>query len=157
MKWRLFAFNRVTNAPVLGDTSNISAKVSRDYGIPAALTAPSVEEIEDGFYYVTLTDAEADGAYLEIYPESSTSDVQVIGVPGFKNITTTTTTSSPETGLAEASQEYGPKRVKTPNMEVEQFDPLTIQRATERANSEIPIFSNFGMTTVTPNKPKYRC
>ena len=63
---------------------------------------------------------------------------------------------TPEEELAAASQTIGPKRVKTPNMEVEQFDPLTIQRATERANSTLPIFSNFGMTIVSPNKPVYK-
>ncbi len=58
--------------------------------------------------------------------------------------------------LATASQSYGPKRVKTPNMEVEQFDPLTIQRAEDRANSVYPTLCNMGMTIVSPNSCVYR-
>lgn len=67
-----------------------------------------------------------------------------------------TTPSTPEGVLAASSQTYGPKRVKTPNIEVEQFDPLTIQRAEERANSTLPTFGDFGYAIASPNIPKYR-
>lgn len=72
----------------------------------------------------------------------------------------TPTTSSPESSSAETlrgfSQAYGPKRVKTPNMEVEQFDPLTAQKAMERQSVVSPSFGSFGMTIVSPNLPKFR-
>lgn len=62
---------------------------------------------------------------------------------------------TPEEELAAASETIGPKRVKTPNMEVEQFDPLVIQRAVERQSSTYPVFGNFGMTVVSPDTCKY--
>lgn len=64
--------------------------------------------------------------------------------------------TTPEEDLAAASQTYGPKRVKTPNMEVEQFDPLTVQKAQERANAQVPLFGGFGITIASPNCTKYR-
>ena len=64
--------------------------------------------------------------------------------------------STPEEDLTTASQTYGPKRVKTPNMEIEQFDPETIQKAQERANSVMPTFCGFGMTIASPNNTKYK-
>lgn len=57
--------------------------------------------------------------------------------------------------LSERSRAYGPKRVKTPNLEVEQFDPLTIQRASDREGSVHPTFGSFGWTVVSPNRTKY--
>lgn len=56
----------------------------------------------------------------------------------------------------EYGAEYGPKRVKTPNMEVEQFDPLTILKAQERQAAEVPVFP-WHTTIASPNKDKYRC
>lgn len=58
--------------------------------------------------------------------------------------------------LAAASKAYGPKRVKTPNLEVEQFDPLMIQKARDREGSVYPGMGSFGWTVVSPNRTKYR-
>ena len=81
---RVFAFNRATAAPVTGDAANITAKWAKDYGVPAALTDINPTEAEDGFYYFDLTTAERDVSIIgEVFPESSTSGVQVIGVPAF--------------------------------------------------------------------------
>lgn len=65
-----------------------------------------------------------------------------------------TTSSLPETmgeELKAISRDYGPKRVKTPNMEVEQFDPLTIHRLQERQNTVLPSFGTLGITIAKPS------
>jgi len=82
-KWRVFAFNRTTGAPVTGDAANITAKISIDYGSRTALSDVNPTEAEDGYYYFDLTEIERTGTWFELYPESSTSGVQVIGVPGY--------------------------------------------------------------------------
>jgi hypothetical protein len=81
-KWRVFAFSRITNDPVLGDAANITAKLAIDHAGPAALDDLHPVEIEDGYYYFDLSTAEQTGAVFELFPESSTAGVQVIGVPG---------------------------------------------------------------------------
>jgi hypothetical protein len=88
-KWRVFAFNRVTAAPVLGDANNITAKIAIDYASPTALTDTNPTEAEDGYYYFDLTTEERTGDFVELFPESSTADVQVIGVPGYLSATAT--------------------------------------------------------------------
>lgn len=82
-KWRVFAFNRTTGAPVTGDSANITAKLAIDYGTATALTDANPVEVEDGYYYFDLTTIERTGQFFELFPESSTSNVQVIGVPGY--------------------------------------------------------------------------
>lgn len=79
---RVFAFNRTSAAPVTGDAANITCKVSLDNGTPIALTDTNPTETEDGYYLFSLTQAETNGDTVDFYPESSTSDVQVI-VPSF--------------------------------------------------------------------------
>ena len=81
-KWRVFAFNRSTGVPVTGDALNITSKISVDFGSRVALTDTNPTEAEDGYYYFDLTQAETNGDTLEVFPESGTSGVQVIGCPG---------------------------------------------------------------------------
>lgn len=81
-KWRVFAFDRTNNEPVTGDAANITAKISKDYGTATALADTNPTETEDGYYLFDLTKSETNAANLAIYPESSTADVQVVGVPG---------------------------------------------------------------------------
>lgn len=81
-KWVVFAFNRGNQAPVAGDAANITAKVRKDHGSAAALADTSPTEIEDGYYEFDLAQAETNADHLHLLPESSTSGVQVIGVPG---------------------------------------------------------------------------
>lgn len=67
---------------------------------------------------------------------------------------TQTTPSTPEgvgAELAAISQAYGPKRVKTPNMEVEQFDPIAIQRAEDRANAVHPTLGSMNISIAVPS------
>ena len=81
-RWRVFAFNVTTNQEVTGDAANITAKLSKDYGTAKELADVNPTETEDGFYLFDLTQSETNAFDLAIYPESSTPDVQVIGVPG---------------------------------------------------------------------------
>lgn len=80
-KWRVFAFNRTTNAPALGDAANITAKISKDWGATAALADTNPTETEDGYYLFDIAQAECDANNLDIFPESSTANIQVIGTP----------------------------------------------------------------------------
>lgn len=58
--------------------------------------------------------------------------------------------------LAVVSKAYGPKRVKTPNLEIEQFDPLMMQKVRDREGSVYPGLGDFGWTVASPNRTKYR-
>ena len=80
-KWRVFAFDATTNLPVLGDAINITAKISKDNANPVDLNDTNPVETEDGYYLFDLLQAETDARNLALYPESSTPNVQVIGVP----------------------------------------------------------------------------
>jgi hypothetical protein len=59
-KVRVFAFELTSNEPVLGQASSITAKWSKDYSVPIALTDTNPTEAEDGFYYFDLTESERD-------------------------------------------------------------------------------------------------
>jgi hypothetical protein len=80
-RWRVFAFNATTNLPVLGDATNITAKISLDNANPVDLNDINPVETEDGYYLFDLLQAETDARNLALYPESGTPNVQVIGVP----------------------------------------------------------------------------
>ena len=79
--WRVFAYNSVTDQPVTGDAANITAKISKDWGAAGATNDVNPTETEDGYYNFTLTQAETNADNLDIFPESSTIDVEVIGTP----------------------------------------------------------------------------
>ena len=80
-RWRVFAFDATTNLPVLGDAINITAKISKDNANSVDLNDTNPVETEDGYYLFDLLQAETDARNLALYPESSTPNVQVIGVP----------------------------------------------------------------------------
>lgn len=61
-----------------------------------------------------------------------------------------------EETVAFSSQLYGPKRVKTPNMEVEQFDPRIIQQVSARENAVMPNMHNLGFSVAVPNLAVYQ-
>lgn len=79
-KVRVFAFNRSTAAPVLGDAANITCKVSKDNLAATALADTNPTETEDGYYLFDLTQSETNADTLDFYPESSTASVQVVTV-----------------------------------------------------------------------------
>lgn len=81
-KWIVFAFAPATNLPVTGDAANITANIRIDGGAANAVDDTNPTELEDGFYVFDTTAAESNGDNLVLCPVSSTSGVQVIGVPG---------------------------------------------------------------------------
>lgn len=81
-RWRVFAFNRTNNTPVTGDANNITAKIRKDWGSLTATNDVNPTELEDGFYEFELTQDETNASWIDLFPESSTQDVQVVGVPG---------------------------------------------------------------------------
>jgi hypothetical protein len=80
--WLVFAFNRLNNVPLAGDAANITAKIRKDFGTATATNDTNPTEIEDGYYEFDLTQAETNADVLDLLPESSTANIQVIGVPG---------------------------------------------------------------------------
>ena len=81
-KWIVFAFDRTDNTPKTGDAAQITAEVSIDGAAGAPLTDANPTELEDGYYAFDFDADESNGDYLVLMPESSTGDIQVIGVPG---------------------------------------------------------------------------
>ena len=80
--WRVLAFDRTDNTPKTGDAAQISAKIAINNGTLTASNDVAPTELEDGYYEFDLTQAETNGDVLDIFPESSTADIQVLGVPG---------------------------------------------------------------------------
>lgn len=81
-KWIVFAFDRTDNTPVSGDAAQITANLRLDGGAANAVDDTNPTELEDGFYVFDITQAESNADLILMTPESSTGDVQVIGVPG---------------------------------------------------------------------------
>lgn len=90
-KLRVFAFNRLTNAPVPGDAAHITCQVSIDYEARVSLNDEHPTEESpadaDGLYFFELVKAETDGAALWYTPRSSTSNVSVIVMPEIRTTT----------------------------------------------------------------------
>lgn len=81
-KWVVFAFDRTTNIPKTGDAANITANIRIDGGAANPVDDLHPTELEDGYYVFDITAAEFNGDYILISPESTTANIQVIGVPG---------------------------------------------------------------------------
>lgn len=81
-KWIVFAFDRTDNTPKTGDAANITANLRIDGGAANGVDDTNPTELEDGFYVFDLSQAETNGDLIVICPVSSTSNIQVIGVPG---------------------------------------------------------------------------
>jgi hypothetical protein len=81
-KFVVFAFNRTNNNPVTGDAANITANIRKDYGAAVATNDVNPTEQEDGYYVFDATQAETNADAIQIFPESTTADVQVILVGG---------------------------------------------------------------------------
>ncbi len=77
----VFAFDETDNTPVTGDASNITCKIIKDYGSAVSLTDTSATELESGYYEFDISQTESNADVINVIPVSSTSDVQVIGVP----------------------------------------------------------------------------
>jgi len=80
-KWRCFAFDISTNAPKTGDAANITAKISKDFGVATATNDVNPTELELGFYEFDLTQAETNADDLLLICDSSTASISVLGCP----------------------------------------------------------------------------
>jgi hypothetical protein len=81
-KWRVLAYSTVDGSRVLGGAAAITAKIRKDFGALAATNDVNPTEAEDGYYDFDLTAAETDAYQIDLYPESSASNVLVVPVPG---------------------------------------------------------------------------
>lgn len=84
-KFRVYAFDSTTGQPKTGDSANITAYVSKDYGAFAALGDTSATE-EDatnakGYYLFDAAQAETNADCIGISAKSSTANIVVIGAP----------------------------------------------------------------------------
>jgi len=82
-KWIVFAFNVTNNTPKTGDAAQITAEISKDGAAGGGnITDTHPTELEDGYYVFDLEQEETNADLLMILPESSSENIQVIGVPG---------------------------------------------------------------------------
>ena len=81
-KWVVFAFNTTDGTPQSSDEGQITAKIAKDGAAAAATNDVNPTEIEDGYYAFDLTQAETNADTIHLLPESASSNIQVIGVPG---------------------------------------------------------------------------
>lgn len=81
-RWTVFAFDATTGLPETGDAANITANLRLDGGAANAVDDTNPTELEDGYYIFDLTQAETNADHIIICPQSSTTDIVVIGVPG---------------------------------------------------------------------------
>lgn len=80
-KWRVFAFDRSTSAPKLGDAANITAQLSKDFGAEAAVTDTNPTEIGGGYYEFDISQEESNADVLHLRPASSTASISVVPCP----------------------------------------------------------------------------
>lgn len=80
-KWIVFAFD-ADGDPKTGDADQITANLRIDGGDANAVDDTNPTELEDGYYVFDLSQAETNGNMILICPASSTSGIQVVGVPG---------------------------------------------------------------------------
>jgi hypothetical protein len=80
-KWTVFAFDLTDNTAKTGDAANITANIYID-GSVNAVDDTNPTELAGGYYIFDVTAAETNGDHLIIHPDSTTSNIQVIGVPG---------------------------------------------------------------------------
>ena len=80
-KVSFMAYSIATGLPATGDAANITAKISIDFGTPAALTDINPVELDptdfQGVYVFDLSQAETNGDVLAITATSSTANVQL--------------------------------------------------------------------------------
>jgi len=77
---KVFAFNRNTSQPQLGDAANITCKVAKDNGARTALNDTNPVELEDGYYLFDVQQTENNATVTDFFPESSTANIQVIPI-----------------------------------------------------------------------------
>ena len=81
-KWVVFAFDITDNTAKTGDADQITANLRIDGAGANAVDDTNPTELEDGYYFFNITQAESNGDMILICPASSTENIMVIGVPG---------------------------------------------------------------------------
>ena len=82
-KWVVFAFDETDNTAKTGDANQITAEISADGAAGGGnIDDTNPTELEDGYYVFDISQPESNADLLLILPESSTGNIQVIGVPG---------------------------------------------------------------------------
>lgn len=88
-KWRVYAYDRTTGEPKTGDAANISARITKDFGTPAATNDTAPTEVdstnEPGYYDFTILQAESIAHTVSLSAKSSTADITVIACPPVQN------------------------------------------------------------------------
>lgn len=83
----VFAFDSTTNSPKTGDSANITAYVSKDFGAVTVLGDTTATEMDStnakGYYLFDLTQGETNADALLFSAKSSTSNIVVIGCPAY--------------------------------------------------------------------------
>lgn len=84
-KFIVFAFDATTNVPKTGDSANITAYVSKDYGAVTVLADTTATEMDatnaPGYYLFDAAQGETNGDCLMVSGKSATSNIKVIGAP----------------------------------------------------------------------------
>lgn len=105
----VFAFDSTTNLPKTGDSANITAYVSKDFGTVTVLDDTTATEMDatnaKGYYLFDLTQAETNADCLTFSAKSGTSNIVVIAVPAVTfttpaNFSTTSIDSSGRVDIA---------------------------------------------------------
>jgi len=135
-QWIVFAFDRTDNVPKTGDAANITANLRIDGGGANAVDDTNPTELEDGFYIFDITAAESNGDLIVIAPASSTSDIQVIGVPGAQY------TCAPNSNLLGIESDGDLTKVNTLNGHTAQTADHT------SAIADIPTVAEFNARTI---------
>ena len=104
---KVFAFNRNTSQPQLGDAANITCKVSLNGGSRNALNNTNPTELEDGYYVFDVQQTENNADTVDFFPESSTANIQVVPVEHSRYTRDSLTTVSNATATAIVSQLLG--------------------------------------------------
>lgn len=143
----VFAFDATTNLPKSGDSANITAYVSIDYGAVTVLGDTSATEMDatnaKGYYLFDLTQGETNGNTLLFSAKSSTANIVVVGAPA--SIQTVPSSFVVAPGSANALTVAGSNAATT-------FSGLTtgaIAATTITASGAVAFQSTFAVTTST--------
>ena len=78
--WGIFCFDETDNTEKTGDSANIAVTLYLDAVANGADNTP-ITELANGYYDLTLTQAESNANYVLLSAVSSTANIQCIGVP----------------------------------------------------------------------------
>lgn len=139
--------------------ADFTADVSFDGGDTYSPISGTIEEItpdgDNAEYRITYSSSDRPaGVGTVLYRLNDGTDTGKLYVDVKPTTTAPGSTVVPSSDLeliAAASRGYGPKRVRTKDIEIEQFDPLTVMRARSSENpSTYPTFCSFPVCRVTP-------